>query len=129
MTKQTYYWRQKDGSRIDVREMDAAHIKRCFKFLPKHSEWFDIFNEELLRREKEIKTVVNDISLPVFVSIGLSRMPEHCGECPFYNNTACYDEDACFGDGIRRYCPFGCSLWGCLVERPTDCPLIDKTIS
>lgn len=122
----TYYWRQKDGSTIDIRDMDEAHIKRCFKFLPKHSEWFDIFNNELLRRAREIKTKVNDTASPVSVSIGLSRMPENCGECPFYIDTAYYDEDGGWGDGISHYCPFGCGLWGCLVERPADCPLVTR---
>lgn len=129
MAHKTHYWRQKDGSEIDIKEMDEIHIKRCFKFLPHDSEWFEIFNNELLRREKEIKTSINDASSPVFVSIGLSRMPENCGECPFYNSTTYCDEDAFFGDGIAHYCPFGCSLWGCLVEKPADCPLIEKITS
>lgn len=121
---ETYYWRQKNGKSIDVRDMEETHIKRCFRFLPKDSEWFDIFNEELERRAKEIKTEVNSNNFPVQVSIGLSRMPVHCGECPFYIDTAYYDEEAFWGDGIQHYCPFGCSHWGCLVERPADCVLV-----
>lgn len=122
----TYYWRQKDGTDIDIRDMDETHIKRCFKFLPKHSEWFRVFNDELLRRKNEIKTHINDTTYPVTVSVGLSRMPENCGECPFYINTAYYDEEGCWGDNIRHYCPFGCGYFGCLVERPSDCPLVVK---
>lgn len=118
----TYYWRLKDGTSIDIRDMEDAHIKRCFKYLPKGSEWFDIFNDELQRRKNEIKTSINEPS-PVSVSIGLSRMPKHCGECPLYINSSYYDEDAFWGDGIVHYCPFGSDSYGCLVERPQNCPL------
>ena len=41
------------------------------------------------------------------IKIILREIPKHCGECPLYDD----------------YCPFGCSLWGCLVERPADCPI------
>lgn len=121
--REEHYWRQKDGSLVNIRDMDESHIKNCFKFLPQHSEWIEIFNNELHRREKEITTEVNGVHSLVNISIGLSRMPEHCGECPFYINTYYYDEDAFFGDGIQHYCPFKCSYWGCLVKRPDDCPL------
>ena len=119
----THYWHQKDGSFINVMDMDEIHIKRCFKFLPKNSEWIDIFKKELLRREKEIKIKLNDKNSPVSISIGLSRMPENCGECPFYINSFYEDEDCGWGSGVIHYCPFNCDNWGCLVERPSDCPL------
>lgn len=71
----------------------------------------------------KIKAIINDRNAPVSVQIGLSRMPENCGECPFYVKNVRYDEEAFFGDGMVHSCPFGCSHWGCLVTRPNDCPL------
>ncbi len=58
-----------------------------------------------------------------YIKIILREIPKHCGECPFYEDTVYVDEDCLWGDGISHYCPFGCSHYGCLVERPADCPI------
>ena len=57
------------------------------------------------------------------IKIILREIPKHCGECPFYEDTYYEDDEAWFGDGIRHYCPFGGGTWGCLVERPANCPI------
>lgn len=57
------------------------------------------------------------------IQIILRDIPKHCGECPIYEGTYYEDDEAWFGDGVRHYCPFGASLYGCLVERPADCPI------
>ena len=57
------------------------------------------------------------------IKIVLREIPKHCGECSFYEDTYYEDDEAWFGDGIRHYCPFGGSHFGCLVERPADCPI------
>ena len=57
------------------------------------------------------------------IKIILREIPKHCGECPFYEDTYYEDEEAFFGDGIRHYCPFGGDYFGCLVERPENCPI------
>lgn len=51
------------------------------------------------------------------VTLYVKKMPDNCGECPFYQ----WNEHR--GDGVSHSCPFGCSHFGCLVERPEDCPL------
>lgn len=122
---ETHYWRTKSGELIALSEMTTEHIQRCYKYLPDYSQWRDRFDAELLRRERHIDVEVNNDS-PVRVSIGLSRMPKHCGECPLYLNNEHFDEDGFFGDCISRSCPFGASLFGCLVERPKDCPLTES---
>jgi hypothetical protein len=58
-----------------------------------------------------------------YIKIILRKMPKHCGECPFYENTVYVDDEPFFGSGESHYCPFGCGVWGCLVERPVDCPI------
>lgn len=120
-----YYWRTKNGQSIRVRDMETVHIKRCLNlFKNTNSDWIDIFQYELNRREKEIKTQLNNPKSPVYISIGLSRMPENCGECPLYLNNEYYDEHPSWGDGVSNWCPFDADYFGCLVERPKNCPLI-----
>lgn len=58
------------------------------------------------------------------IELVFDRMPRHCGECQLYIDSATFDEDAMFGDGIVRSCPFGADSFGCLVERPHNCPII-----
>ena len=41
------------------------------------------------------------------VTLFVKKMPANCGECPFYEASAVFDEDALFGDCIVRNCPFG----------------------
>ena len=57
------------------------------------------------------------------VTLYVKKMPTHCGECPFYQWNEYVDDEPSWGDGISYSCPFGCSHFGCLVERPKDCPL------
>ena len=57
------------------------------------------------------------------VTLFVKKMPRHCGECPFYQWNERVDDEPSWGDGVSHSCPFGCSLSGCLVERPSDCPL------
>lgn len=57
------------------------------------------------------------------IELTFNRMPKHCGECQLYIDSATFDEDAMFGDGIVRSCPFGANSFGCLVERPYNCPI------
>lgn len=58
-----------------------------------------------------------------YIKIILREIPKHCGECPFYEDTVYIDDEPFFGDGVHHYCPFGASHFGCLVERPADCPI------
>ena len=57
------------------------------------------------------------------VTLYVKKMPAHCGECPFYQWNEYVDDEPLWSDGISYSCPFGCSHFGCLVERPKDCPL------
>ena len=58
------------------------------------------------------------------ITIDFSVIPKNCGECPLYmNNSFEYDEEFAFGDGIGNECPFGGNTFGCLVERPENCPI------
>lgn len=117
-------------------DMTDKHINACINKLEStygrgynyRQEWIKIFKTELAEREYERNKIAIDIQpnskCEASVTIGLSRMPNHCGECPLYESTATFDEDAFFGDGIVRHCPFGASIWGCRVKRPDDCPLV-----
>lgn len=60
------------------------------------------------------------------IELVFDRMPKHCGECQLYIDSATFDEDAMFGDGIVRSCPFGVDSFGCLVERPHNCPIVKR---
>lgn len=60
------------------------------------------------------------------IELSFNRMPKHCGECQLYIDSATFDEDAMFGDGIMRSCPFGADRFGCLVERPHNCPIVGR---
>ena len=60
------------------------------------------------------------------IELVFDRMPKHCGECQLYIDSATFDEDAMFGDGIMRSCPFGADRFGCLVERPHNCPIVGR---
>lgn len=57
------------------------------------------------------------------IVIKFDKVPNSCNECLFYKNTFYVDEEPFFGDGIHHYCPFGASAWGCLIERPENCPI------
>lgn len=60
------------------------------------------------------------------VTLSIRKVPKHCGECPFYLENEYIDDEPMWGDGISHWCPFGAEYFGCLVERPHDCPLIIK---
>ena len=57
------------------------------------------------------------------ITLFVKKMPSHCGECPFYQWNEYIDDEPLWGDGVSHSCPFGCDYFGCLVERPKDCPL------
>ena len=69
------------------------------------------------------RVMLNEGSGEACVKIILRNMPKHCGECPLYEENVYIDDEPWFGDGVHHSCPFGCGVWGCLVERPADCPL------
>lgn len=122
---QDYYWRTKSGQSINIRDMEDIHIKRCINKLKNtNSDWIEIFQNELNRRKNEIKVQLNNNKSPVYVSVGLSRIPKNCGECPLWLNNEYYDEHPTWGDGVSNWCPFNADYFGCLVERPKNCPLV-----
>lgn len=137
MIETSHGWRVWPSKASDMRisEMTDQHIKACINKLSAiygrgynfRQEWIKIFQTELNEREHErnrIKvTIPPDKHSLASITIGVSRMPKHCGECPFYEASAVFDEDAFFGDCIVRSCPFGGDSWGCLVQRPDNCPL------
>lgn len=55
------------------------------------------------------------------ITLKFEKIPKECGECPCYIYE--FDEDAFFGDNMVGNCIFGCSIWGCRVKRPDDCPI------
>lgn len=57
------------------------------------------------------------------IVLSFDRIPNHCGDCSLYTNSAMYDENAFFGDGLTQCCPFGASTFRCLIVRPSDCPI------
>lgn len=69
------------------------------------------------------KVMLNNGEGEAYIKIILRKMPSHCGECPLYEENVYVDDEPLWGDGIIHSCPFGASHWGCLVERPLDCPL------
>lgn len=127
-------WSSKSGD-IRIADMTDKHIQACINKLSAtygrgynyRQEWIAIFRTELSERERERNSIKATISptgpVAASITIGLSKIPKHCGECPFYESNAVFDEDACFGDVIMRSCPFGADHFGCLVERPNNCPL------
>ena len=127
-------WHSKAGN-MRISEMTDKHIRACINKLNStygrgynfRQEWINIFQTELNERDRErnkIEVIVQpEGDVAASVVIGISRMPKHCGECPLYESTAVFDEDACFGDCIVRHCPFGADSWGCRVKRPDNCPL------
>lgn len=59
------------------------------------------------------------------ITLSFTKVPAHCGECQLYVDTYYYDE---FSGRDRHYCPFGGDMYGCLVERPANCPItIEKS--
>ena len=127
-------WPSKAGH-MRIADMTDKHIQACINKLSAsygrgynyRQEWIDVFKTELKEREYERNrirvTIQPEHRSAASITLGVSRMPQHCGECPFYEGTAYYDEDTFFGDGIVRYCPFGGDTFGCLVQRPANCPL------
>lgn len=61
------------------------------------------------------------------ITLKFKKLPNNCTECPLYQSNSYEDDEPMFGDGIHNYCPYGGSTYGCVVERPKDCP-IGKTI-
>lgn len=60
------------------------------------------------------------------ITLGFTVIPKNCGECPLYMSNISVDDEPSWGSGISHYCPFGADYYGCLVERPADCPIIIK---
>ena len=58
------------------------------------------------------------------ITLGFDVIPSNCGECPLYMSNVFVDDEPSWGSGISHYCPFGSDYHGCLVERPSDCPII-----
>ena len=132
-------WKSSVGN-IKISNMSESHIQKCIDLLSSKAkttyfgraqwcyDWIDIFETELEEREAErnrIKIELGSSKSNIGINIRLTRMPSNCGECPFYLQNESYDDEAWFGDGITHSCPFGCSTWGCLVERPEDCILTE----
>lgn len=61
-----------------------------------------------------------------YIILSFDKIPKHCGECQLYQENSFYDEDSGWGSGIRHSCPFGGDVWGCLIERPQNCPIITR---
>lgn len=59
-----------------------------------------------------------------YILLCFDGIPKHCGECPLYKETYYEDDEPMWGDGIIHYCPFGGDTFGCLVERPANCPIV-----
>lgn len=78
------------------------------------------------KSKREAEYTVNGKSGVAEIVLSFNRIPAHCGECRLYIENAWFDEDGMFGDGITHSCPFGCQTFGCLVERPPDCPITPK---
>lgn len=57
------------------------------------------------------------------ITLNFKVIPNHCGECPLYMSNVYVDDEPMWGSGISHSCPFGSSHYGCLVERPKDCPI------
>ena len=62
------------------------------------------------------------------IILEFEALPKNCSECPLYESNFYEEDETWFGDGITHYCPYGGSTWGCVVERPENCP-IGKTIA
>lgn len=73
------------------------------------------------------KVSINQCQGDAKVTLYLKSMPSNCGECPFYQWNEYVDDEPSWGDGVSYSCPFGCSHFGCLVDRPADCPLQPNT--
>ena len=58
------------------------------------------------------------------ITLSFDAIPKHCGECSLYIENMSVDDEPMWGDGIQHFCPFGAKTFGCLVERPDDCPII-----
>lgn len=54
------------------------------------------------------------------VNITIFPLPRNCTECPFFYETW---KDCIEGDAYCTLAPV--SLWGCAIERPKECPLIE----
>lgn len=57
------------------------------------------------------------------ITLNFDVIPNNCGECPLYMDNVYVDDEPMWGDGVSHSCPFGSSYYGCLVERPKDCPI------
>lgn len=68
----------------------------------------------------DIQLIVGKKKNRPHITLSLSAMPKDCSECPLYKMTEYQDEDFIW---IHHYCPFGGNNWGCLMERPENCPI------
>ena len=67
---------------------------------------------------------INNRKCKGYIILSFDEIPKTCGDCQLFKNTYTYDEDAFWGDGISHYCPYGGAIFGCLKERPKNCPII-----
>lgn len=78
------------------------------------------FKEKTIKRIPKVSINKKD---KYQIILSLDMLPNNCEECPFYNWNESYDPEAFWGSGYSYSCPFGCSIWGCHIERPKDCPI------
>jgi hypothetical protein len=46
------YWITKDKRKLLMTEMSESHITNCMKLVGEDDEWYEVFQKELLRRER-----------------------------------------------------------------------------
>lgn len=71
-----------------------------------------------------VKYDFNKGSCKAYILLSFDSIPKNCGECPLYIENEIYDYDAGWGSGYKHECPFKCDNWGCLVDKPSDCPIV-----
>lgn len=58
------------------------------------------------------------------ITLNFDVIPNNCGECLLYLENMFVDDEPMWGDGVSHSCPFGAAMYGCLVERPKNCPIV-----
>ena len=54
------YWTTRDGTRIKLSDMSEEHIRNCMRMVGEYDDWYDKFEDELVRRFLDEANINND---------------------------------------------------------------------
>lgn len=53
MERKAGIWTMRDGTEIEIKDMTERHIRNCMRMVGKDTEWYEVFQNELNKRNEQ----------------------------------------------------------------------------